>query len=188
MPAPIWNNRLHPFVSLPYLYLIAILPETASSLTATVQLERVMFGIPWISLSNQALSTYRNYTQATGKTFDAPTHTTFPLHRRSVYIPFQSNSNSVHKLSTVIKSWNERNHLDWMSYQKWLKANRTGSRIWEASSAVISIIRGNSFRGHITRSYSYPPVMQSEGALPCTLQPAGVLSWSIELVHNLKTV
>jgi hypothetical protein len=41
VPAPVSNNRLHPFVSKPYRHLIAIVPETASSLTAAVQLERI---------------------------------------------------------------------------------------------------------------------------------------------------
>ena len=147
MPAPIWNNRLHPFVSLPYRHLIAIVPETASSLTATVQLERVMFRILWISSVQSGVvhlsQLYSGHRKNVWRAY--PYHISPPSPFCLYSLPVEQQF--CPQVVDSDKSLNERNHLDWMSHQKWLKANRAGSRIWEASSAVISIIRGNSFHG-----------------------------------------
>jgi hypothetical protein len=73
--------------------------------TSYLQLERVMFRISWISFRPiRRCPLTATILRPRKKTFYGQTQAIFPLHSSSVYIATQSNSNSVHRLSTVTKA------------------------------------------------------------------------------------
>ena len=69
-----------------------------------LQLQKLMCRISWISFRPiRRCPLIAAILRPEKKTFYGTTHATFPLHSSSVYIPIQSNSNSVHTLWTVTK-------------------------------------------------------------------------------------